>query len=112
VTSRPARRRDLAALRVSYAVRRRLILSHLEHASGRLDLRHNAPPGYEGARKGCIREVEGIIQHTARPGWRRPGRQSREPDQAANNSAPLRSYFRDSGPAIVPNGWGPTHPAL
>jgi hypothetical protein len=67
VISRPARRRDLAALRVSYAVRRRLILSHLEHASGRTGFPTDTPPGYEGTRKCRIREIdrEGIIQDAA-----------------------------------------------
>jgi hypothetical protein len=32
----------------------RLVLAHLEHAAGSLCLRHNAPPGYEGAREGGI----------------------------------------------------------
>ena len=38
--------------------RSRLVLAHLEHAAGRLDLGPHAPPGDEGARERCIREIE------------------------------------------------------
>ena len=48
--------------------RLRLILPDLEHASGRLDLRPDAPPGNERAREGWIGEVdrESVAQHPAR----------------------------------------------
>jgi hypothetical protein len=49
--------------------RRQLILAHLEHASGSLDLRPDASSRYEGARECRIREVnrDRVIQHAAHP---------------------------------------------
>jgi hypothetical protein len=45
-----------------------LVLAHLEHAAGDLDLRPDAPPRCERAREGGIREVdrEGVIQQAVR----------------------------------------------
>jgi hypothetical protein len=45
----------------------RLILTHLEHASGCLGLCPDAPPGYEGAGEGCITEV-GMLRTGSRAG--------------------------------------------
>jgi hypothetical protein len=47
--------------------RRRVLLSHLEHASGRLDLRPRAPPGDECARERRVREGIVNLTRSSRP---------------------------------------------
>src|SRR5215813_5547914 len=49
--------------------RLRLILAHLEHAAGYLDLRRDTPSGNKRARQRRIGEVDraGIVQHATRP---------------------------------------------
>src|SRR5215472_11877 len=49
--------------------RRRLVLAHLEHATGRLGFRPDAPPCDEGARERRIREIERdrVVQQLAHP---------------------------------------------
>ena len=45
----------------------RLILAHLEHPTGRLDLSPDAPPGNKGSSERRISKVdrEGVVQHPA-----------------------------------------------
>src|SRR5215472_12997017 len=48
---------------------RRLILPHLIHATGGLDLVTGTPPGDEGTREGGIGKIDGhrIVEHAASP---------------------------------------------